>query len=69
MIFETKVIDQTSVMNIFFNGEALEKVGSFKYVGIFFTTNVKFSEHANYTLINAEKASHLFWKYVTDSPL
>ena len=65
MIFEKKVIDQTSDMNIFFNGEALEKVDSFQYLGIFFSTNLNFSEHANYTLIKAEKASHLFRKYVS----
>ena len=70
MIFEKKAIDQTSAMNIFFNGEALEKVDSFKNLGIFFSTNLNFSEHmhVNDTLIKAEKASHLFWKYVNRFP-
>ena len=45
MIFDfNKVIDLTSGMNKFFNGEALEKVDSFKYLGFFFSTNLNFSK-------------------------
>ena len=50
--------------HIFFNGDAFEKADSVKYMEIFSSTNLNFSEHVNYTLIKAEKASHLFWKYV-----
>ena len=64
MIFERKTSQQTSSISISFSGQHIDRVPSFKYLGIFFSSNLNFADHVNYMLIKAEKAAYLFWKYV-----
>jgi hypothetical protein len=64
MIFERRCHPMTAELQIFLSSQMLERVDSFKYLGIFFSTHLNFSEHLNFTLLKAEKAAHLFWRFV-----
>jgi hypothetical protein len=64
MIFEMKACQSTGNLSISFAHQLLERVHRYKYLGIFFSSKMNFSDHVNFMLIKAEKAAHLFWKYV-----
>ena len=43
---------------------ALEKVSSYRYLGVVFNQNMNFSDHVNLTLSKSSKAAHCFWKCI-----
>ena len=65
MVFEKRKCTRTSNLSLTFSGNPLERVEIFKYLGVYFTSNMIFTKHVSFTLIKAEKASHLFWKYTS----
>ena len=64
MVFEQKLCIKTGNISLLFDGKLLEEVKVFKYLGVYFSQNLKFSDHVKFVLIKAEKAAHQFWKYI-----
>ena len=65
MIFETTGCAFTKEINIRirFQNQILERVFSFKYLGIFFSFNLSFNNQVNHVLTKAKHGAFLFWKY------
>lgn len=64
MIFEKYSSRDTKNLKMTFSGQTIERVQSFKYLGLFFSRNLSFSDHVKYVLIKAEKAAFMYWKYI-----
>ena len=64
MVFENQYWNLAANIPMCCSGKLLEKVKSFKYLGIYFSQNLNFNEHAKYVLVKAEKVAFLNWKYV-----
>jgi hypothetical protein len=64
LIFEKKESSNTLNFQLSFCGNYIERVKVFKYLGIFFDHKLTFAEHVKSSLIKADKAAHLFWKFI-----
>jgi len=63
LVFEQKASKLTLDIPMMFSDNIIERVNTFKYLGIFFDSKITFSHHVNYVLIKADKAAYLFWQY------
>lgn len=68
MIFETKGCKQTDEAQIFFKDQQIERVFSYKYLGLIFDSKLSFKEHIQYALMKARKGAFMFWKYTRRFP-
>ena len=65
VIFEKKPSESSTQATFTFNDKTIEKIQSYRYLGIIFSANMTFNEHVEYAITKAKKGQYLFWKYVS----
>ena len=64
IVFERCSSKETEELDMNFSGRTIARADSFKYLGIFFSSTLSFTDQVRYALIKAEKAAFISWKYI-----